>query len=124
MVFTDNSALTHLQKNRKPSPRQVRWLEKMQSFTLKIQHVTGRLNVAADALSRNPVKELVLQCMVAEYVEKSGCNLVGLCFDKPIWVPMRVGTDGSEYSWWHDYCTDTLIRRKYFTSGREPVVQC
>ena len=32
-VFTDNSALTYLQKNPKPSPRQVRWLEKMQRYT-------------------------------------------------------------------------------------------
>ena len=32
LVYTDNSALSYLQKNPKPSPRQVRWLEKMQRY--------------------------------------------------------------------------------------------
>ena len=59
-VFTDNSALTYLQKNPKQSPRQVRWLEKMQWYTLRIQHVPGRLNSAADALSMYPVEDSVL----------------------------------------------------------------
>ena len=51
LVYTDNSALSCLQKNPKPSPRQVRWLEKMQRYDLKIAHIHGRSNVAADALS-------------------------------------------------------------------------
>ena len=55
LVHTDNSALSYLQKNPRPSPRQVRWLERLQRYTLKITHVPGRHNVAADALSRYPV---------------------------------------------------------------------
>ena len=53
MVYTGNSALSYLQKNPKPSPRQVRWLEKMQRYDLKISHKPS--NVAADALSRYTV---------------------------------------------------------------------
>ena len=55
LVYTDNSALSYLEKNPKPSPRQVRWLEKLQRCDLKISHITRRSNVAADALSRYPV---------------------------------------------------------------------
>ena len=55
LVYTDNSALSYLQKNPKPSPRQVRWLEKLQRYDLKISHIPGSSNVAADALSRYPV---------------------------------------------------------------------
>ena len=56
LVHTDNSALSYLQKNQKPSPRQVRWLEKMQRYDLKISHIPERSNVAAEALSRYPVE--------------------------------------------------------------------
>ena len=51
LVYTDSSALSYLQKNTKPSPRHVRWLEKMQQHDLKISHMPGRSNVAADVLS-------------------------------------------------------------------------
>ena len=56
-VFTDNSALRSLQTTTKPSPRQVRWLEKLQQYTLNVTHIPGRTNVAADALSRLPQRE-------------------------------------------------------------------
>jgi hypothetical protein len=94
-VFTDNSALTYLQKSPKPSPRQVRWLEKMQRYTLKIQHVPGRLNSAADALSRHPVEESVLALMVMEYSAKHSVSLVSVWFDGPICAPLRMGEEVS-----------------------------
>ena len=55
LVNTDNSALSYLQMNPKPLPRQVRWLEKMQRYDLKISHIPGRSNGAEYALSRYPV---------------------------------------------------------------------
>ena len=55
LVYTDNSALSYLQKNPKPSPRQVRWLGKLQQYDLEISNIPRRSNVAADALSRYPV---------------------------------------------------------------------
>ena len=54
-IFTDNSALRYLQNSALPSTRQVRWLEKMQMFEpLKISHIPGKTNTAADACSRYP----------------------------------------------------------------------
>ena len=38
LLYTDNSALSYLQKNPKPSPRQVRRLKKLQRNDLKIFH--------------------------------------------------------------------------------------
>ena len=51
-VRTDNTALKYLQKSSHPSARQIRWLEVLQDYTLEIEHIAGRENVAADALSR------------------------------------------------------------------------
>ena len=54
-VFTDNSALRYLQNNARPSSRQVRWLERLQLYSpLRIVHIPGTTNTAADALSRSP----------------------------------------------------------------------
>ena len=55
MVYSDNSASIYMQKNPKPSPGQVRWLEKLKRYDLKISHIPGRSNVAANALSRYPM---------------------------------------------------------------------
>ena len=56
LVYTDNSALSYLQKNPKPSPRQVMGLEKLQRYDLKISHIPGMSNVEGDVLSRHPVE--------------------------------------------------------------------
>ena len=73
LVYTDNSALSYLQKNTKQSPRHVRWLEKLQRYDLKITHIPGRSNVAADALSRYPVHaEAQMEGSVLSVIEGGG----------------------------------------------------
>ena len=53
-IFTDNSALRYLQNSALPSSRQIRRLEKLSVCTpLKIGHIPGKTNTAADALSRS-----------------------------------------------------------------------
>ena len=50
-VFTDNTCLKNIQTVPKPSTRQVRWIQFLQSFDLDIHHIPGRTNVVADILS-------------------------------------------------------------------------
>ena len=39
IVYTDSSALKYLQTMAKPSPRQIRWLHRLQEFDLSIHHI-------------------------------------------------------------------------------------
>ena len=52
IVYTDSSALKYLQTMAKPSPRQIRWLRRLQEFDLSIHHIPGKTNIVADILSR------------------------------------------------------------------------
>lgn len=53
-LFTDHKPLVYAfqQKLEKASPRQQRHLEFISQFTLEIQHISGKDNIVADALSR------------------------------------------------------------------------
>ncbi|GFU53945.1 retrovirus-related Pol polyprotein from transposon opus [Trichonephila clavipes] len=54
VIYTDHKPLTFAfkQKNEKASPRQQRQLQYISEFSCNIQHVMGKDNVVADALSR------------------------------------------------------------------------
>ena len=53
-VITDHMSLKHFLTQPRLSARQARWAEFMQEFDMKITHRPGKLNQAADALSRRP----------------------------------------------------------------------
>ena len=51
-VYTDHNPLTFLDRMRNHNQRLMRWSLLLQGFNLNIQHIRGRENVVADALSR------------------------------------------------------------------------
>ena len=54
-VYTDHSACTSLLSTPNPSVKLARWAMIIQEMNLEIEHRSGKSNVNADALSRNPV---------------------------------------------------------------------
>ena len=51
-VYSDRNPLTFLDRMRNHNQRLMRWCLILQGFNLSIQHIRGRENVVADALSR------------------------------------------------------------------------
>lgn len=51
-VRTDHKSLTHFPKQKELTPKQVRWMEFLQDFDIKIEYVEGKMNWVADMLSR------------------------------------------------------------------------
>ena len=54
-VHSDHYPLRYLETQDSLSPRQVRWLERLSNFDFKIIPISGKSNVVADALSRQPI---------------------------------------------------------------------
>jgi hypothetical protein len=57
LILTDHVALTYIQSSAAVSRRNARWLEFLSQYTFEIQHIKGRENIIADALSRIPGTE-------------------------------------------------------------------
>lgn len=55
-VHTDNKALTYINTCRLLSPRIARWVLALQEFDFSIEHISGKDNIVADALSRDSAK--------------------------------------------------------------------
>ena len=58
VVYTDHSACTSLLSNPRPTGKLARWALTIQEMDLEIKHRSGKSNLNADALSRNPVSVL------------------------------------------------------------------
>jgi hypothetical protein len=57
LLLTDHAALTYLNDSATVSRRNARWLEFLSQFDFRIEHIKGRENIVADALSRIPGSE-------------------------------------------------------------------
>lgn len=51
-VFTDHHSLQYLRSQAKPTPRLVRWLAELESYSPDIVYKSGKTNIVPDALSR------------------------------------------------------------------------
>ena len=56
-IQTDNISLTYIHSLKNAHGRLLRWSLMMQPFTFSIEHVKGKLNIAADVLSRVPYED-------------------------------------------------------------------
>ena len=79
-VITDHMSLKHFLTQPRLSARQARWAEFMQEFNMNITHRPGKLNNAADALSRRPDHAELNTCVTVnkdEFLErlKAGYSL-------------------------------------------------
>ena len=59
-VRTDHDSLKYFQRQKHLTDKQARWLDFLQEYDIHIQHIDGKANVVADALSRLRTQPLLL----------------------------------------------------------------
>ena len=65
-LYTDHHSLKYWFTQEKVNARQARWLEFLQEFHFVVKYKSGKTNIAADALSRNPIESNALHTMTIE----------------------------------------------------------
>ena len=72
VVRTDNVANTFFNTQKKLSPKQARWQELLQEYDFVWEHIPGKHNEVADALSQKQVQEYVvaLTRVESDFVDK------------------------------------------------------
>ncbi|XP_057849726.2 uncharacterized protein LOC131060503 [Cryptomeria japonica] len=101
IVFTDNHALSFLNRQEKLNHRHVKWMEFLQAYTFSIKHKKGVTNKVADALSRRTLaiqsmqlESAGLEAMASMYAtDEDFKEIYQVCLD----MTARYHTDFSDY---------------------------
>ncbi|KAJ9515361.1 hypothetical protein QJQ45_006622 [Haematococcus lacustris] len=77
-LLTDNWANKHLQSQPNlDSRRQARWMEVLQDYNCSIDHIPGKHNMVADALSRRPDYQVYTQTLELHALTTTGTSAQG-----------------------------------------------
>ena len=94
-VFTDHNPLTHLFKQDQLNSRQTRWMERLWSQKMTIQHVSGKEHVVADVLSRIKLNHIYVLNVEEELADLEEAYLQDSHF-KTIWNLVKHGVKPSD----------------------------